>query len=481
MAKKRVGIRNGALFNQTSTLWNNLLAYYTGDGTPDDALGNYNGTLVNGATYGTGKISQGFSFDGVNDVVDFGNNLDFDGSTPFTVSCWMNPNNVTSTQVPLAKASNTVDYEGYWFLIINGKMNFVLSSGLNANDWVRVENSIALSTSTWYHCIMTYDGSKSASGLKVYVNNSLNTQNIIKDTLTGSISNSRNFKLGARDNGFFYNGIIDEVGVWDRELSESEVTELYNSGNGKQYTPPAVSTPSIITDGLVLNLDAGNTLSYPGSGTDWFDLTSNNNDGVLVNGASYVTDGGGSISFDGVNDYYLGDFSSIINETTTGVSPIFTISNWVYLTPNSGIVDGLANISPDAQSWAHYYWYSNPSGPTLNFNKINSGVSNFRTFQVISQPNVILPNKWNNVVTVYDSGNVSFYCNGSLLTSTISVNDGNSTIVDNNFSLIFGKNNIGAGGQSLNGKIAKYNIYNRALTDSEVLQNYNATKGRFGL
>ena len=240
-------------------------------------------------------------------------------------------------------------------------------------------------------------------------------------------------------------------------------------------------SPKIVTDGLVFYVDAANPKSFVNGNTTWNDLSRSSNNGTLINGPTFDSGNGGSIVFDGVNDYYLGDFNSIINDTTTGASPIFTISNWVYLTPNSGIVDGLANISPDAQSWAHYYWYSNPSGPTLNFNKINSGVSNFRTFQVISQPNVILPNKWNNVVTVYDSGNVSFYCNGSLLTSTISVNDGNSTIVDNNFSLIFGKNNIGAGGQSLNGKIAKYSIYNRVLTSSEILQNYNALKTRFGL
>jgi hypothetical protein len=242
-----------------------------------------------------------------------------------------------------------------------------------------------------------------------------------------------------------------------------------------------VPSSNIITDGLVLHLDAGNTSSYPGTGTDWFDLTSNNNDGTLINGPTFDSGNGGSISFDGVNDYYLSNYSSVINNVTTGISPIFTISNWVFLTPNSGIVDGLGSISPLAQSWTQYYWYTNPSGPTLNFNKSNAGVTNVRTFQVRSQPNVILPNKWNNIVTIYNSGNVSFYCNGLLLTSTLAVNDGTSTIVDNNFSVIFGKNSLGIGGESLNGKISKYCIYNRALTDSEIQQNYNATKGRFGL
>jgi hypothetical protein len=456
MAKKRVGIRNGALFNQTSTLWNNLLAYYTGDGTPNDALGNYNGILLNGTTYGTGIINNGFSFDGVNDTVDFGNNLDFDGSTPFTVSCWVNPNNVTSTQVPLAKAKNTIDYEGYWFLIINGKMNFILSSGINANDWVRVENSITLSTSTWYHCIMTYDGSKSASGLKVYVNNSLNTQNIIKDTLTGSISNTRSFKLGARDNGFFYNGIIDEVGIWDRVLSESEVTELYNSGNGKQYTPPVVSTPSIITDGLVLNLDAGNTLSYPGTGTDWFDLTSNNNDATLINGASYITDGGGSISFDGVNDYALIQNSDTINTVSV------TVSMWVKF---NTVLNNKVLLSKGGSN--RKYWFYEDAG--VEFFYVNN-----RTTKIPKE--TLLDGNWHNIVGTYDgSSTLSLYHNGVLFGTGACTN---TTQTTENLAI----NAYPTGGYIAGEKyLPTITMYNRALTDSEVLQNYNATKGRFGL
>lgn len=226
----------GAGGGGASPLWNDLLAYYTADNTPNDALGNYNGILLNGTTYDTGIINQGFSLDGVNDTVDFGNVLDFDGSTPFSVSCWINTNNVTSSNVPLAKAQNLAPFTGYWFLIMDtGELRFYLSNDLNSPNYLSVENSITLSTSTWYHCVMTYDGSKSSTGLKLYVDNALNTQNVISNTLTGSTSNSRNFKLGARNNGFFYNGLIDEVAVFNKELTPSEVTELYNSGAGKQY------------------------------------------------------------------------------------------------------------------------------------------------------------------------------------------------------------------------------------------------------
>jgi hypothetical protein len=236
----------------------------------------------------------------------------------------------------------------------------------------------------------------------------------------------------------------------------------------------------IVTQGLVLDLDAAKRDSYAGTGTAWNDISGNRNNGTLINGPTFNPGNGGSIVFDGSNDYYLGNFSSIINNTTTGTSPIFTISNWIFLTANSGIIDGLGRVSPsEAQSWAHYYQYTNPSGPTINFNKVNSGISNIRTFQVVSQANVILPNRWNNIVTIYNSGTVLFYLNGSQITNSITANDGSTTIVNNNFSLIFGKSNLGSGGESLNGRIANYIIYNRALSASEILQNYNATKGRY--
>jgi len=219
-----------------SPLWNDLLAYYTADNTPNDSLGTYNGTLLNGATYGTGIINNGFSFDGVNDTVDMGNNLDFDGSTPFSISFWLNANNVTSFNVPLGKAFNIAPFNGYWFLITSsGNITFYLSNDLNAPDYLAIENSATLSTSTWYHVVATYDGSKDSSGLKVYVDNALNTQTVISNTLTGSISNTRPFRLGARDTGVYFGGGVDEVSVFNRELTASEVTELYNSGAGLQY------------------------------------------------------------------------------------------------------------------------------------------------------------------------------------------------------------------------------------------------------
>ena len=87
--------------------------------------------------------------------------------------------------------------------------------------------------------------------------------------------------------------------------------------------------PSIVTNGLVLCLDAGNQLSYPGTGTTWNDLSRNGNDGTLTNGP--VFNSGGSMVFDGVNDYIAISDSLQQLQFSTGA---FTLSAWIYPAAN---------------------------------------------------------------------------------------------------------------------------------------------------
>jgi hypothetical protein len=215
-------------------LWNDLLAYYTADNTPNDSLGNYNGTLVNGATYGTGIINNGFSFDGVNDRVDFGNVLDFDGSTPFSFSLWANPSNLTGIKTLFRKFGATTTGKGYVLFYNSGQLWFYLRDGSSSKLDVRTSSSY---TTAITHIILSYDGSRTPSGLKIYVDGVSQTLVTISNTLTSSTSNTDDLTLSSDGGAGLspFGGIIDEVGVWDRELTASEVTDLYNSGIGLQY------------------------------------------------------------------------------------------------------------------------------------------------------------------------------------------------------------------------------------------------------
>jgi hypothetical protein len=225
------GLINSMKKASASTLWNNLLSYWSGDNTPNDSKGTINGTLVNGATYGTGKINNGFSFDGVNDYVDFGNNFNFDGSTPFSFNFWLNATDLTNVSI-----MGKWDYSttGYLFFMVGGKLRVFLANNVGTNI-LRVETVNSLTTG-FKMITITYDGSKTPSGLIIRIDNSIQSVTVINNTLTGSVSTPEPFRIGTNASGLnFFKGVIDEVGVWSKVLNSTEITELYNSGSGKQY------------------------------------------------------------------------------------------------------------------------------------------------------------------------------------------------------------------------------------------------------
>jgi hypothetical protein len=227
-------------------------------------------------------------------------------------------------------------------------------------------------------------------------------------------------------------------------------------------------TSNIVTDGLVLHLDAGNTSSYPGTGIDWYDLTNNDNDGTLLNGASYVTDGGGSISFDGVNDYV--NYGDVMNKD--GSTP-FSVG----VTFNADTLGLVGLISK-------YKWNSwNGFIVCIISNKIYFLIGNGSNNAILVRGSTtITTGVYYNIVVTYDgstnASGVNIYVNG-VLESMV-------TSVDNFTGGLSNTDNLTVGAFSdptgyFNGNIYSSQIYNRALTESEIQQNYNTTKGRFGL
>jgi hypothetical protein len=230
---------------------------------------------------------------------------------------------------------------------------------------------------------------------------------------------------------------------------------------------------NIITDGLVLYLDAANTKSYPRSGTTWTDVSKGGNNGTLTNGPTFNSANGGSIVFDGVNDYVD------IADTPFRFSNTFSLCTWIYWNGinQSGSILGKRNpISPFNQ----YSLYIVESPYT-------GGISNKVTFfarrdngstptDILLQYTLPSPG-WYNVCSTMSTLNQSLYSNGVLRTTTTS-NISTFTYNIVNVNMLIG--NI-TGGTFYTGNISQTSIYNRALTAQEVLQNYNATKTRFGL
>jgi hypothetical protein len=222
--------------------------------------------------------------------------------------------------------------------------------------------------------------------------------------------------------------------------------------------------PKIIIDGLTLCLDAGNIKSYPSSGTTWSDLTGNNNTGTLTNGPTFTGSFGGSIVFDGTNDQV--DVPSTNLPIQFGTSP-FAIEVWVRTT-NATKRQGIVCASGGPGNGPIFAIESSTVGVGIygSANVVNSGASS------------IAANTWYHIVlnrVSTASNNTYIYINSVLNgAGTLSTNFSSTNSVGIGYTPVAGEYTVG--------NIAAVRIYkNKSLSDSEVLQNYNATKGRFAL
>lgn len=228
----------------SNPLWNNLIAYYTGDNTSVDSKGTYNGTLINGATYGTGKINNGFSLDGVNDYVDIGDNLDI-GLDSWSYNFWFKADTFSTYNSFITKANSGNNYPRWWIIQDNGKLSFTFQTDFTNTSRYYFNSSSSLTTGSFSMCTIIVNR---LGAVRIFINSIEETvvskdgngTAITNDLTSSSIVNHNTvfpFVIGSFDAGSFpFDGIIDEVCIWKNKLlTATEVTELYNSGIGKQY------------------------------------------------------------------------------------------------------------------------------------------------------------------------------------------------------------------------------------------------------
>ena len=230
----------------------------------------------------------------------------------------------------------------------------------------------------------------------------------------------------------------------------------------------------IVTDGLVLYLDAGNRASYPGSGTTWRDLSAYKNNGTLTNGPTFSSANGGSIVFDGTDDYVNIGNQSALNFT----SGVFSIEAWFYIPstwtsgaryPNLFSKGPIAGFDTDGWSlWVFRDW-GEVSGPY----SWGYGARNGGTYMYVARGSAP-SNTYIYAVATVDGSTIRIYENG------FQVNTGAQTINPglNSTDVLIGRDPSSI---YFPGRVAIIRAYNRALSASEVLQNYNAQKSRFGL
>lgn len=240
-------------------------------------------------------------------------------------------------------------------------------------------------------------------------------------------------------------------------------------GGDNNYVVPVIpfSAPAIVTNGLVVNLDAGNPDSYNGGGTNWRDLSGNGNNGTLVNGPTYGSSNGGHFLLDGTDDYISLPSSNFFNFGTGD----FTLEMWVNL-ENVNANPHVITINGNSPYYAairlnyyagNLYTYHSSTGSSWE-----SAGANF----------AFSTDTWSQIIVSRISGIVKIYVNkiekASFSLPTSLMSSGNTQI---------GKlSNFPSNYHTMRGKIAITRIYqSKGLTASEVTTNFDALKSRFGL
>jgi len=215
----------------------------------------------------------------------------------------------------------------------------------------------------------------------------------------------------------------------------------------------------VVTTGLQLYLDAGNASSYPGSGTAWTDLSGNSRDGTLTNGPTYSATNGGSIVFDGTNDYVQCTGSLTVTAAT--------FVTWIRRNGNQGQYDGIlfsrgtntTGMNFQASNQLGYHW--NDAGNTYNW-----------------QSGLTIPDAtWCMIaVSVTSTSATAYLCQtGGTTTATNTVNHASSVLNDIKLAL------DDAASRYFNGNIAIAQLYNIALSAGQISTNFQADRTRFGV
>lgn len=223
--------------------------------------------------------------------------------------------------------------------------------------------------------------------------------------------------------------------------------------------------PIMVTDGLIFYLDAGNTKSYTGSGTAWNDLIGRVNNGTITNSPTYSSSNGGFFTFVAASSQYV----TCGNNTILDVGSNITVNCWF----NADSVSSYQVLVAKVVSDFSLGWELANSSGTLRMTLRPSAT------QINLVQGAIAVSNWYMATMTFNGTTARLYLNGSQTGSTSS---GGPVTLNSTQVLTVARRDPNTGVPSyFNGKIALVSMYNRALSDEEILRNFNATRGRFGI
>jgi hypothetical protein len=364
----------------------------------------------------------------------------FNLTSPITVSAWVK--NVVDDSPVFSASGPEVSYGNNEVIHYFSGKSILVAGNPTAGKYFQFPQ---LNLNQWSNLVMTRDASNNMS---IYLNGIGSTSN------TQSYSNILQMNQIGRYSAFtnVYNvkGSIGEVKIYNRALSASEVLQNYNASK-KRYLPEE----NIIKNGLVLNIDSANPSSYAGTGNTAFDLSGFGNTTSLVNGTGFTATSGGSLYFDGTNDTAITTFTWPNNFTVDITFKLYANSGYFYSriisTGNNdefefavGQNNGLYEIKLLVAGWVNTSQYITPDTiETYTITRSPSTSNIYRNGVLIFTTSV--------ATTVASSLNINLACRHS--------NQGQNTKID----------------------IYNFKIYNRALSATEVMQNFNAMRERYNI
>jgi hypothetical protein len=460
---------------------NGLVGWWPFNGNANDESGNGNNGTVNGATLTVdrfGVADKAYSFDGVNDYIQ-SPVISQLNSSHNTLAVWINAS-AYSVHHQIEYASSVFGTTGRAFAFNTSRLAIVPSTDcVSANSPGLSYLNGQLLANNWCQLVFI---SEAGVG-KFYLNGTYLGQVSMGSSIC---QNPLVLILGRGTNGggpTWYNGKLDDIGIWNRALTQSEITNLYNSVNTPAPTVSITPTSSTIcggqsttltastsgstacaSSGLPTNLQTGLVGYWPFCGNA-NDASGNGNNGT-VNGATLTTDRfgttGSAYSFDGVNDYIVSSNNNIPN------SGDFSVSFWSNLTSNINWSDGefICLGSTSSTTWG--ILATNNGGGRLSRGRGCSGNGT----NIIN--NLYNLNIWNHYVFNSVSGVTSIYKNGTFLGQTT-----NGTFSNCSSAQLFFGVDIFSAPEYFNGKLDDIAIWNRALTATEIQQLYTTSNSTY--
>ncbi len=430
---------------------------YTGSGITWTAENGSNATLVNTPTY-TAPSPTYFSFAPASaekaTVPDLGD------LNQWTVEAWFRVTSSLTGQVT-AVVCNQFDGGNLNFSIGTNRAptSYNMCVGFFNGAW-RTTTGFAPTLNTWYHVVGTYDGST----IRQYVN-------AVQDTTlsySGTSQSGGEIRIASRWDSQtaptdFFPGDVGLVRIWNSALTAEQVDELYNE-NVDRFSN------SVVTSNLVGYWDPGLVASYPGTGTTINDVSGNGLNGTMSN----ITWTDPYFTYNGTNS----QVSIADNALLEPGAGSWTMEVWVRQS-GSGNDVVLGKFDPGGLS--SDVSYSIRTTNTSYYAQIGSGSGSGSTLFVNSTTFSGTLNTWYQLVYVFTNGGtktLETFVNGS---SIGSVSHNLASILNTSSNLYLGSYNNGEFPQWFDGRIGIVRLYNAALTSGQVLQNYNANKGLYGL